>query len=86
MLATLETGRTHQVRVHMAAIGHPVVGDARYGKGQNSNRPSQLPPGRFFLHAFELAFDHPADGHRATFRSPLPGDLSALLPNAPELG
>jgi len=86
VLATLETGRTHQVRVHMAAIGHPVVGDARYGKGQNSNRPSQLPPGRFFLHAFELAFDHPADGHRATFRSPLPGDLLALLPDAPELG
>lgn len=86
VLATLETGRTHQVRVHMAAIGHPVVGDARYGKGQSSNRPSQLPPGRFFLHAFELAFDHPADGHRATFRSPLPGDLLALLPDAPELG
>ena len=86
VLATLETGRTHQVRVHMAAIGHPVVGDARYGKGQNSYRPSQLPPGRFFLHAFELAFDHPADGHRATFRSPLPGDLLALLPDAPELG
>jgi 23S rRNA pseudouridine1911/1915/1917 synthase len=86
IIAALETGRTHQVRVHMAAIGHPVVGDTRYGKGQTSNRPRALAPGRFFLHAFELAFDHPADGRRVTFRSPLPGDLAALLPDVPELG
>jgi 23S rRNA pseudouridine1911/1915/1917 synthase len=85
VIATLETGRTHQVRVHMAAIGHPVVGDSRYGKGQASNRPGALASGRFFLHAFELAFDHPADGHRVSFRAPLPGDLASLLPEAPEL-
>jgi 23S rRNA pseudouridine1911/1915/1917 synthase len=86
VIATLETGRTHQVRVHMAAIGHAVVGDSRYGKGQASNRPDELAPGRFFLHAFELAFDHPADQERAAFRSPLPADLAALLPEAPDLG
>lgn len=85
VIAALETGRTHQVRVHMAAIGHPVVGDTRYGKGQTSNRPDGLAPGRFFLHAFELAFDHPADGRRVTFRSPLPDDLRSLLPEVPDL-
>jgi 23S rRNA pseudouridine1911/1915/1917 synthase len=83
--ASLETGRTHQVRVHMAAIGHPVVGDTRYGTVPASNRPGALAAGRFFLHAFELAFDHPADGHRVTFRSPLPDDLAAVLPEVPEL-
>lgn len=66
----LETGRTHQVRVHLAAIGHPVVGDRRY----RGRRPS-LPAARPFLHAHRLAFDHPADGHRAEYRSPLPPDL-----------
>jgi 23S rRNA pseudouridine1911/1915/1917 synthase len=86
VVAALETGRTHQVRVHMAAIGHPVVGDPRYGKGQAASRLGALAAGRFFLHAFELAFDHPADGRRVTFRAPLPGDLAALLPDAPELG
>jgi 23S rRNA pseudouridine1911/1915/1917 synthase len=86
VIATLETGRTHQVRVHMAAIGHPVVGDSRYGKGHAENRRGTLAPGRFFLHAFELAFDHPADGHRATFRAPLPADLTELIGEAPDLG
>ena len=66
----LETGRTHQVRVHLAAIGHPVVGDVRYGGA----RP-YLSPGRPFLHAAELGFDHPATGVRARFESPLPPDL-----------
>ncbi|MEA2704158.1 MAG: rRNA synthase [Actinomycetota bacterium] len=66
----LETGRTHQVRVHLAAIGHPVVGDVRYGGA----RP-YLAPGRPFLHAAELGFDHPATGERVRFESPLPPDL-----------
>ncbi len=70
----LETGRTHQVRVHLAAIGHPVVGDSRYGGG----RPS-VPVGRPFLHAAQLAFDHPATGERCQFESPLPADLEAVL-------
>ncbi len=70
----LHTGRTHQIRVHMAAIGHPVVGDARYGTADK-----RLGSGRFFLHAFRLAFTHPRDGARLEFRSPLPDDLNSYL-------
>ena len=70
----LQSGRTHQVRVHMAAIGHPVIGDARYGTADK-----RLGSGRFFLHAARLAFDHPAKGSRAEFASPLPGDLRDYL-------
>jgi 23S rRNA pseudouridine1911/1915/1917 synthase len=70
----LQSGRTHQVRVHMAAIGHPVIGDARYGKPDK-----HLGSGRFFLHAARLAFDHPATGARAEFESPLPDDLQDYL-------
>jgi 23S rRNA pseudouridine1911/1915/1917 synthase len=66
----LETGRTHQVRVHLAAIGHPLVGDARYG-GQRASMPADRP----FLHAHRLAFDHPGDGRRCRYESPLPPDL-----------
>jgi 23S rRNA pseudouridine1911/1915/1917 synthase len=68
----LETGRTHQVRVHLAAIGHPVAGDTRYGRGQAlaMNRP--------FLHAHSLTFDHPDDGTRRHFESPLPADLERI--------
>ena len=68
----LETGRTHQVRVHLAAIGHPVAGDTRYG------RTDALAMKRPFLHAHELAFDHPADGSGRRFRSPLPADLEQV--------
>jgi 23S rRNA pseudouridine1911/1915/1917 synthase len=70
----LESGRTHQIRVHMAAIGHPVVGDARYGTPERA-----LGPGRFFLHAFRLEFTHPASGERMEFSAPLPDDLTAFL-------
>jgi 23S rRNA pseudouridine1911/1915/1917 synthase len=69
---SLQSGRTHQIRVHMAAIGHPVVGDARYGTPDR-----RLGSGRFYLHAFELAFIHPASGERVQFTSPLPADLQA---------
>jgi 23S rRNA pseudouridine1911/1915/1917 synthase len=68
----LETGRTHQVRVHLAAIGHPVAGDTRYGRGD------ALAMKRPFLHAYELAFDHPTDGSRRRFQSPLPADLEQV--------
>ena len=66
------TGRTHQIRVHLASIGHPVAGDAIYG------RPA---PGleRHFLHAHRLAFDHPRTGERLELESPLPNDLQAFL-------
>jgi 23S rRNA pseudouridine1911/1915/1917 synthase len=70
----LETGRTHQIRVHFAALGHPVAGDVQYGRAP---RPEGL--GRQFLHAARLAFPHPADGRQLSFASPLPPDLSAFL-------
>jgi 23S rRNA pseudouridine1911/1915/1917 synthase len=74
----LETGRTHQIRVHLSSIGHPVVGDDRYGGRRRPGGP-QLPAGRPFLHAAALGFDHPADGRQMRFSSPLPEDLQALL-------
>ncbi len=70
----LESGRTHQIRVHMAAIGHPVVGDARYGRPD-----ARLGPGRFFLHASSLRFIHPSTGARLEFSAPLPEDLRSYL-------
>jgi 23S rRNA pseudouridine1911/1915/1917 synthase len=81
--ATLETGRTHQVRVHMAAIGHPVGGDDRYGETSRttqivSGAEPPIAPGRLFLHAHRLEIDHPAGG-RVSWTSPLPDDLEAVL-------
>jgi 23S rRNA pseudouridine1911/1915/1917 synthase len=70
----LETGRTHQIRVHLRAIGHPVVGDRDYDGG----RPG-LDPGRPFLHAASLTFAHPATGETISVESPLPADLEATL-------
>ena len=82
---TLETGRTHQVRVHFAAIGHPVVGDDRYGVGGRFAGARLLEQGRLFLHAAALAFDHPADGERRRWVSPLPEDLAGVIGHVPEL-
>lgn len=74
----LETGRTHQIRVHMEAIGHPVVGDDRYGP-RPGRRLEHLTAPRPWLHAAGLGFAHPADGRAMTFSSPLPADLVAVL-------
>ncbi len=70
----LETGRTHQIRVHLAAIGHPVVGDATYGGFRQS-----LPLDRPFLHAATLGFVHPTTGESVHYRSALPTELAAVL-------
>ncbi|MEA3055323.1 MAG: rRNA synthase [Actinomycetota bacterium] len=70
----LETGRTHQIRVHLAAIGHSIVGDPRY-RGAKARFPMTRP----FLHAHRLAFDHPATGERVSFDSPLPPELTEAL-------
>ena len=70
----LETGRTHQIRVHLAAIGHPLVGDGTYG-----GERSRLVLDRPFLHAAHLAFDHPVTGARLAFDAPLPADLREIL-------
>ena len=71
--ARLETGRTHQIRVHFAAIGHPVAGDPTY------TRRNPLGMARQFLHSYRLAFDHPFTGDRLEFESALPADLAAVL-------
>lgn len=73
---SLETGRTHQIRVHMAAIGHPLVGDPRYGS-RSIVSPVQHP--RPFLHAHQLELRHPMTGEDHQWRSALPEDLGALL-------
>lgn len=76
--ANLHTGRTHQIRVHLASIGHPVVGDDTYGGG-GGRRLAGLPPQRHFLHAAWLAFRHPLSGAEMEFRSPLPPDLAESM-------
>jgi 23S rRNA pseudouridine1911/1915/1917 synthase len=76
--AHLHSGRTHQIRVHLAAIGHPVVGDDAYGGG-GGRRMVGLPVRRHFLHAAWLRFRHPTTGAIMDIRSPLPPDLRASL-------
>jgi 23S rRNA pseudouridine1911/1915/1917 synthase len=70
----LHTGRTHQIRVHMSAVGCPLVGDTVY-----SNRPSPFEPQRVFLHSWRLSFCHPRSGERMEFRAVLPDDLTRFL-------
>jgi 23S rRNA pseudouridine1911/1915/1917 synthase len=72
--ARLETGRTHQIRVHLESVGHPVVGDRVYGR-----RPESLGLERQFLHAARLAFPHPETGAPVEVESPLPDDLRRAL-------
>ncbi|OYT68754.1 MAG: RluA family pseudouridine synthase [Armatimonadetes bacterium JP3_11] len=86
LAAQLETGRTHQVRVHASALGHPVVGDPLYGGVRKP--PRDCPPelanalehlqGQL-LHAYEIAFQHPITGERLEFRAPLPEDFAHIL-------
>jgi 23S rRNA pseudouridine1911/1915/1917 synthase len=75
--ATLETGRTHQVRVHLASLRHPLVGDRTYGA--DPTLAARLGVARPFLHAWRLAFTHPATGQRVELTEPLPPDLQGVL-------
>ena len=74
----LETGRTHQIRVHLASLGHPLVGDPTYG------RKGSMPFARQALHAARLALEHPVSGRQRSWESPLPPDLLALIASVRE--
>ena len=82
----IHTGRTHQIRVHLSAIGHPIVGDSLYG-GHRRRVPGDLRAlqrlERPFLHAERLVFAHPRDGRRMEFVAPLPADLMEILEELP---
>jgi 23S rRNA pseudouridine1911/1915/1917 synthase len=86
VLAQLETGRTHQIRVHLAHIGHPVVGDPVYGSrkrypagASEALRATLDGFGRQALHAAELGLEHPFSGEPLSWTAPLPADMQALL-------
>ena len=81
----IKTGRTHQIRVHLASINHPVVGDALYNEGRDKTiadieiKRAVDGLGRFFLHAEKLEFEHPESGEKMSFVSELPPELNAML-------
>jgi len=80
----IETGRTHQIRVHLAAKGHPVVGDFLYGGNRAKNLPAPIAKiieamRRPFLHSSRVEFTHPRSGERLTFHAPLPEELQSIL-------
>ena len=83
----IHTGRTHQIRVHLSAIGHPIVGDSLYG-GVHRRVPGDIRAvqrlERPFLHAYRLMFTHPRDGRRLEFTAPLPDDLQRVLDDLPD--
>jgi 23S rRNA pseudouridine1911/1915/1917 synthase len=77
LVARPRTGRTHQIRVHLSSVGHPIVGDRAYGGAGDLARSLEL--SRPFLHAWRLAFDHPLTAERIELEEPLPEDLAAAL-------
>ena len=80
---SLKTGRTHQVRVHMTALGHPLIGDSTYGKTPKSARIDSLRPAVEFprqaLHSYKMSFEHPSTGEIMRFEIPLPPDMRAVM-------
>ncbi|MCE3271078.1 MAG: pseudouridine synthase [Ramlibacter sp.] len=85
---TIKTGRTHQIRVHLASAGHPIAGDDKYGVFELNKTLAKQGLKRMFLHAWRLQFDHPATGERVALLAPLPAELQnfiahARLPPAP---
>ena len=77
--AQLKTGRTHQIRVHLAHLGFPIVGDDKYGDFELNRRLAKQGMKRMFLHAWKLAFVHPASGERLRLEAPLPRELETFL-------
>jgi 23S rRNA pseudouridine955/2504/2580 synthase len=79
---TIKTGRTHQIRVHLASAGHPIAGDDKYGDFEVNKALHKQGLKRMFLHAWRLQFDHPASGERLTLQAPLPAELQKFLDHA----
>ncbi len=79
VLCTLHTGRTHQIRVHMLHLGHPLIGDPIYAKPQRQTAQ----PGRLMLHAWRLSFDHPKTGERMDFEAPVPSEYTPWMQQFP---
>jgi 23S rRNA pseudouridine955/2504/2580 synthase len=85
---TIKTGRTHQIRVHLATAGHPILGDDKYGDFELNKSLARQGLRRMFLHAWRLQFDHPSTGERITLQASLPPELQkftdhARIPPAP---
>ncbi len=80
---TIKTGRTHQIRVHLASQGHPIAGDEKYGDFELNRQLQRQGLKRMFLHAWRLQFDHPTSGARTELQAPLPPDLATFVPETP---
>jgi len=83
--AELKTGRTHQIRVHLAHLGFPIAGDDKYGDFELNRSLAKRGLKRMFLHAFRLTVTHPLTARPATYESPLPSDLSTFLDTLKEV-
>jgi len=79
---TIKTGRTHQIRVHLASAGHPIAGDDKYGDFEWNKALARQGLKRMFLHAWRLQFDHPASGERIALQAPLPPELQRFTDHA----
>jgi 23S rRNA pseudouridine955/2504/2580 synthase len=79
---TIKTGRTHQIRVHLASAGHPIAGDDKYGDFELNKGLQKQGLKRMFLHAWRLQFDHPATGERIALQAPLPAELQRFTDHA----
>jgi 23S rRNA pseudouridine955/2504/2580 synthase len=82
LAVTIKTGRTHQIRVHLASAGHPIAGDDKYGDFERRRALARAGLKRMFLHAWRLRFIHPATGEAVALQAPLPPELADLLPAA----
>ncbi|RZI77888.1 MAG: RluA family pseudouridine synthase [Variovorax sp.] len=82
LAVTIKTGRTHQIRVHLASAGHAIAGDDKYGDFERNRALQKAGLKRMFLHAWRLQFNHPGDGRRVALQAALPPELAALLPPA----
>ena len=82
LAVTIKTGRTHQIRVHLASAGHPIAGDDKYGESDRQRALQKLGLRRMFLHAWRLQFNHPASGERVALQAGLPPELLSLMPPA----